>query len=159
MDISKASNFERFVFDLVGRDPTVVRELWRQIARNGGFDLARTPYRENLAQTGFVSGSSTHADRIDTIRWIAARYGVTVDPHTADGIKVGLDRRDPDVALVCLETALPAKFAATIREALGREPERPSAYAHLEELPQRFDMLAVDAAAVKAYIAARADAV
>jgi threonine synthase len=159
MDISKASNFERFVFDLVGRDPGVVRELWRKIAREGGFDLAGTPYRESLAQTGFVSGRSTHADRVATIRRVFERHGVIVDPHTADGIKVGLDRRDPDVALVCLETALPAKFAATIREALGREPERPRAYAHLEDLPQRFDVLAVDARALKGYIEARADAV
>ncbi len=157
MDISKASNFERFVFDLVGRDPAVVRELWLQVAHDGGFDLAGTPYRQRLAASGFVSGKSTHADRLATIRHVAERYGVIVDPHTADGIKVGLERRDPGVALICIETALPAKFAATIREALGREPERPAAYARLEHLPQRFDVLRVDAAAVKAYIAARAN--
>jgi threonine synthase len=158
MDISKASNFERFVFDLVGRDPAVIRELWLQVARDGGFDLAGTPYRRRLAESGFVSGKSTHADRLATIRDVAERYGVVVDPHTADGIKVGLERRDPGVALICIETALPAKFAATIREALGREPERPAAYARLEHLPQRFDVLRADAAAVKAYIAARTNA-
>jgi threonine synthase len=158
MDISKASNFERFVFDLVGRDPAVVRELWLQVARDGGFDLAGTPYRRRLAESGFVSGKSTHADRLATIRHVVERYGVVVDPHTADGIKVGLEWRDPDVALICIETALPAKFAATIREALGREPERPAAYARLERLPQRFDVLRVDAVAVKAYIAARTNA-
>ena len=158
MDISKASNFERFVFDLVGRDPAVVRELWVQVVRDGGFDLAGTPYERRLAESGFVSGKSTHADRLATIRHVAERFGVIVDPHTADGIKVGLERRDPGVALICIETALPAKFAATIREALGREPERPAAYARLEHLPQRFDVLRVDAAAVKAYIAARANA-
>ena len=158
MDISKASNFERFVFDLVGRDPAVVRELWVQVVRDGGFDLAGTPSERRLAESGFVSGKSTHADRLATIRHVAERFGVIVDPHTADGIKVGLERRDPGVALICIETALPAKFAATIREALGREPERPAAYARLEHLPQRFDVLRVDAAAVKAYIAARATA-
>jgi len=158
MDISKASNFERFVFDLVGRDPAVVRELWLQVARDGGFDLAGTPYRRRLAESGFVSGKSTHADRLATIRHVADRYGVVVDPHTADGIKVGLECRDRDVPLICIETALAAKFAATIREALGREPERPMAYARIEDLPQRVDVLPVDAAAVKAYIAARANA-
>jgi threonine synthase len=156
MDISKASNFERFVFDLVGRDPAVVRELWLQVARDGGFDLAGTPYGQRLAESGFVSGKSTHVDRLATIRHVAERFGVIVDPHTADGIKVGLEQRNPGVALICIETALPAKFAATIRDALGREPERPAAYARLEHLPQRFDVLRVDAAAVKAYIAARA---
>ena len=81
-----------------------------------------------MQASGFVSGRSTHADRVATIRDIDARYGVVVDPHTADGIKVGRERRDPDVPLICIETALPAKFAATIREALGRDPERPPAF-------------------------------
>jgi len=158
MDISKASNFERFVFDLVGRDPEVVRRLWRDLTEKGGFDLAGTPYAPALAESGFVSGKSSHADRLATIRRVAERYGVMVDPHTADGIKVGLAWRDPAVPLICIETALPAKFAATIREALGRGPELPIAYARLEKMPQRFDVLPVDAAAVKDYIEARASA-
>ncbi|HEX8012925.1 MAG TPA: threonine synthase [Casimicrobiaceae bacterium] len=157
MDISKASNFERFVFDLVGRDPEAVRALWRDLAAKGEFDLAATPHERALKASGFVSGKSTHADRVATIRHVAERYGVVVDPHTADGIKVALERRDPGVPLICLETALPAKFAATIREALGRDPERPAAYAHLEALPQRFEVLPADVAAVKAYIEAHAN--
>jgi threonine synthase len=156
MDITKASNFERFVFDLVGRDAGVVRDLWRHVARDGGFDLAGTSYERGLAESGFVSGTSTHADRVATIRRVAHSYGIVVDPHTADGIKVGLDWRDPAVPLICVETAQPAKFAATIREALGRDPERPVVYARLEELPQRFDVLPADPVAVKSYIAARA---
>jgi threonine synthase len=158
MDITKASNFERFVFDLVGRDASAVRGLWLQVARDGGFDLARTPYWQQRVASGFVSGKSTHADRVATIRHIAQRYGVVVDPHTADGIKVGLEQRDGAVPLICIETAQAAKFAATVREALGRDPERPAAYAGLEGRPQRFDVLAADADAVKAYIAARAGA-
>jgi threonine synthase len=156
MDISKASNFERFVFDLVGRDPAVVRELWRNLAERGEFGLAGMPYARTLAESGFVSGKSSHADRLVTIRRLAERYGIVVDPHTADGIKVALEWRDRTVPVICIETALPAKFAATIREALGRDPETPAAYVHLEELPQRFAVLPVDAAAVKAYIAANA---
>jgi len=156
MDISKASNFERFVFDLVDRDPAVVRGLWRTLEKRGQFDLSGTPHARRLAESGFVSGRSTHADRLATIRRVFQRYGVIVDPHTADGLKVAMERREGDVAVVCIETALPAKFAQTIREALGRDPERPAAYARLEEQPQRFDVLPVDAAAVKDYIAARA---
>ena len=97
---------------------------------------------------------STHADRLATIADIAARYGTVVDPHTADGVKVGGDYREAGVPLICIETALPAKFAATIREALGRDPERPAAYADLEQRPQRGTRLPNDVAAVKAYIAA-----
>jgi threonine synthase len=158
MDISKASNFERYVFDLVGRDPAVVRELYRKIGTEGGFDIAGTPYAARVAATGFVSGMSTHADRLATIRDIAGRYGVVVDPHTADGIKVGREYRAKDVPLVCIETALPAKFGATIREALARDPARPAAYADLEARPQRCARLPNDVERVKAYIAAHATA-
>ena len=156
MDISKASNFERYVFDVTGRDPAVVRDLWARLERDGGFDLSRTAYWARVAESGFVSGTSTHADRIATIRATYERHGVVVDPHTADGLKVGREHRHAAVPLVCIETALPAKFAATIREALGRDPERPQTYADLESRPQHATTLPNDAARVKAYIAAHA---
>ena len=142
MDISKASNFERYVWHLTNAD--TVRELWRQLDARGEFTLP--------PGTEFASGMSTHADRVSTIRWVYSQYGVMVDPHTADGIKVGLEKATPGEPLVCLETALPAKFAATIREALGREPSRPAALANLEQLPQRFEVIECDAEAVKAKI-------
>src|SRR5580765_6594455 len=159
MDISKASNFERYVFDVVGRDPAIVRRLWAAIEREGGFELAGAPHWERVAASGFVSGVSTHADRIATIRRLHSRHRIVIDPHTADGIKVGLERRDPAVPLVCVQTALAAKFGATIREAIGREPDRPPAYADLEQRPQRCAVLPVAVDRVKAYIAANARAV
>ena len=155
MDISKASNFERFVFDLVGRDPKVVADLWRNVDAGGEFDLAGTPFFARLADFGFVSGRSTHADRLATIRRIHADYGVTVDTHTADGLKAGLEHREAGIPLVCLETAQPAKFAATIQEALGHEPARPAGFEAIEALPLRFDVMDVDAEAIKRYIEAR----
>ncbi|HVB47132.1 MAG TPA: threonine synthase [Burkholderiales bacterium] len=155
MDIAKASNFERYLADLTGRDPARVNELWRRLDTAGAFDLSGSAYFRNVAETGFASGRSTHADRLATIRRIHQRYGVTVDPHTADGIKVGLERRLPGVPLLCLETALPAKFADTIREALGREPERPAGYEGLEQRPQRFTVIEADPAAVKRFIEAQ----
>ncbi len=156
MDISKASNFERFVYDLVGRDPQAVVELWRRVDVTGEFDLAGTPYFAKLPGFGFVSARSTHADRIATIRELDRRYGVVIDPHTADGVKAGLAHREPGVPLVCLETAQPAKFEATIREALGRPPARPKGLEDLESRPQRFDVVEPDVERVKAYIEARA---
>jgi threonine synthase len=152
MDISKASNFERFIFDMVGRDPAAVRDLWSRLAASGSFDLAASPHWKRVQSAGFVSGRSTHADRVATIREIDARYGVVVDPHTADGLKVGREHRDPAVPLVCLETALPVKFGATIREALGRDPARPAAFDGIEQRPQRFVVLPADASKVKAII-------
>jgi threonine synthase len=156
MDISKASNFERYVFDLTGRDGAAVRDLWSRLERGGEFDLSGTAYFRNVAETGFVSGKSVHADRIATIRALHAKYGVTIDPHTADGVKVGLEHREAGVPLVCLETAQAAKFAETIREALGREPERPRGFEDLEQRPQKFEVIEADAEAVKRFIAQRA---
>ena len=83
---------------------------------------------------------------------VHSRFGVVIDPHTADGVKVGLEHREPLVPLICLETALPAKFAETIRAALGREPERPAELAGLEKLPQRFKVIQNDVGALKRYI-------
>jgi threonine synthase len=158
MDISKASNFERYVYDLVGRDAVCVRELWRRLDAEGEFDLSATPYFRRVADTGFVSGRSTHADRLATIKSVFGRYGVMIDPHTADGVKVGLEHREAGVPLVCLETALPAKFAQTIRAALGREPERPAEFAGLESRPQRFELIEADAERLKRTIAQYANA-
>jgi threonine synthase len=152
MDISKASNFERFVYDLVGRDAAVVRELWRRLDAEGAFDISATPYYAKAKDFAFVSGASTHQDRLDTIRLVYRDYGVIIDTHTADGLKVGLEHREAGIPLVCLETALPVKFAATIREALGRDPEYPAGCENLESLPQRVEVMDADVEAVKAYI-------
>jgi threonine synthase len=155
MDISKASNFERFVFDLVGRDPQVVAALWRQVDAGGAFDLSHTEHHARLPQFGFVSGRSTHADRLATIRKVWAEYGVMVDTHTADGLKVALENRGRHAPLVVLETAQPVKFAETLREALGRDPQRPAELEGIEALPQRVDVMAPDVEAVKRFIMAR----
>ncbi len=145
MDISKASNFERYVFDLVGRDGARVRDLYRRLDTRGEFDLPRS-------DSEFVSGRSTHADRLRTIKQVYDKFGVMIDPHTADGVKVGLEHREPGVPLLCLETALPVKFSQTIREALGRDPERPERLENLEKLPQRYTVIERDTDAVKRYI-------
>ena len=156
MDISKASNFERYLFDVAGRDPAQLAQLWQRLERDGSFDVAGTSLWAHVQASGFVSGSSTHAERIATIRDVHARYGVLIDPHTADGVKVGQGFRESGVPMICLETALPAKFSATIREALGIDPPRPAAYAGLEARPQRCTILPADAARVAAYIDAHA---
>ena len=152
MDISKASNFERFVYDLVGRDPAIVSELWKEVDAGGSFDLSKTPYFAKVGEFGFESGSSNHAHRLETIRHMHRQYGVMIDTHTADGVKVGLEHREAGVAMVCLETALPAKFEETIREALGCEPERPADLVGIEHLPQRFEVMPANAEAVKRFI-------
>jgi threonine synthase len=155
MDISKASNFERFVFDLVGRDPAVVAELWAKVDKGQAFDLNATVHWKNMPNFGFVSGRSTHADRLQTIRMAQEKYGVMLDTHTADGLKVALEHRLPNVPMIVLETAQPAKFEETIREALGTEPVRPADLAGIEQLPQRVDVMAPDVEAIKRYLVER----
>ncbi len=154
MDISKASNFERFVFDLVGRDGAKVREFWGAVDKGGSFDVKQTPYWDALPAFHFASGHSAHQDRLKTIRKVWADYGVMIDTHTADGLKVGLEQRRPSLPLICLETALPAKFAETIMEALDREPERPAKLAGIEKLPQRCEVMDPDVVKLKAFISA-----
>jgi threonine synthase len=152
MDISKASNFERFVFDLLGRDGARVAQLFgAALARDGGFQLTAEE-TARIADFGFVSGKSTHADRLATIRRTWQDHQDMIDTHTADGLKVAREHLQRGVPMIVLETALPAKFAATIEEALGRAPLRPAALEGIESLPKRFTTLPVDAARVKAYI-------
>jgi threonine synthase len=146
MDISKASNFERYVHGRAGAER--VRQLWGELDAAGEFRLA-PPF-------DIVSGRSTHAERIATIRWLYSEFGVMVDPHTADGVKVGLEHVGSGEPLICLETAQPVKFAETLHEALGREPARTAAFAGLEQRPQRVEAMDADAAALKRYIATHA---
>ncbi|WP_198972749.1 threonine synthase [Xylophilus sp. ASV27] len=155
MDISKASNFERFVFDLLGRDGAEVRRLFAdELGRTGRFALQAHPsFADASGRYGFASGRSTHADRLATIRDTWERFGTMIDTHTADGVKVAREQLQPGVPMVVLETALPIKFAATIVEALGREPDRPRQFEGIESLPKRVTVLPADAQRVKQYIA------
>ncbi|MDP2419498.1 MAG: threonine synthase [Gallionella sp.] len=154
MDISKASNFERFVFDLLGRDGARVKALFGDsLHTSGRFELGADPvFTEAASHYGFVSGKSTHADRLATIQDAFARYGVIIDTHTADGVKVAREHLQPGVPMVVLETALPIKFAETIVEALGCQPNRPDRFIGIEDLPKRLRVMPADTAAVQAYI-------
>ena len=155
MDISKASNLERFVYDLVGRDPDRLAALWRELDAQGFFDLsAELPRFEG--RFGLVSGTSTHADRVATIRAVHEATGVTIDPHTADGVRVAREYVEPGVPMLVLETAKPAKFPEIVHEAIGAEPAMPEHLAGLLELPQRVVEMDADAAELRSFIAARA---
>lgn len=155
MDISKASNFERFVFDLLDRDPTRVAACWKQLAQTGEFDLsALQPSFE--ARYGFVGGVSTHADRIQTIRNVYESTGVLIDPHTADGVKVAAQYVESGVPMLVLETALPVKFGDTIKEATGMSAPVPPHLRDLSSLPQRVQVMDCDLDLVRNYISEHA---
>ena len=150
MDISKASNFERFAFDLVGRDSEKIRELWASVDAGGAFDLkALMP---KLPDYGFVSGSSNHANRMATIRETKQKYNVVIDTHTADGLKVALEFKDINTPMLVLETALPAKFEEALVEALGIIPTRPKSLKGIEDLPQKFELMDANVEVIKDFI-------
>lgn len=155
MDISKASNFERFVYLLLEGNGEQVSDLWAQLKQTCEFDLSALPRMDGATWHGIVSGSSTHENRVETIRQIYEAYKIIVDPHTADGIKVAAECAEDGYKLICLETALPAKFSETIEEALGMAPSRPQGLEDLESLPQKVDEMEADPELLKAYIRER----
>ncbi len=155
MDISKASNFERFVFDLLGRDPQVLAQTWAQLSETGVMDL-QDRLRECQEQYGFAAGVSTHVDRLQTIRSIQDEHGVLIDPHTADGVKVALEYLEPGIPMLVLETALPAKFSETILEATGQAAPIPESLKHLASLEQKVVVMDATVDAVRQYIEAHA---
>jgi threonine synthase len=154
MDISKASNFERFVFDLIGRDGAQTRALFHDaLNREGSFDLSAHPsFAEVTTRYGFQSGKSTHADRLATIRDSFERLGSLIDTHTADGVKVARHHVQAGVPMIVLETALPIKFAETIQEAIGRQPDRPAKFEGIEALPKKVVTMAADVQQIKHFI-------
>ena len=157
MDISRASNFERFVFDLLGRDAERTADLFGTKVKEGGFSVDQETLTRAVEEYGFLSASSTHADRLATIKDVHKKYGVLVDPHTADGITAARavkEEHGVDTPIVCLETALPVKFAETIAEAVGFEPEVPERFAGIMDAPRHVKDMPNDAAAVKDYISA-----
>ncbi|TDP83688.1 L-threonine synthase [Aquabacterium commune] len=155
MDISKASNFERFVFDLLGRDGAAARALFKDaVETQGGFTLPAETFAQVKAY-GFESGTSNHTDRLATIRDAFERDGTLIDTHTADGLKVAREHLRPGVTMIVLETALPCKFEETIVEATGQRPARPywiSGLDGLEDLPKRFVVCPKDTQWVKDYV-------
>lgn len=155
MDIGKASNFERFLYLMSGSDAAQTKAWWAEVAAGRPVGLRGSVHWDAVGASGFGAGRSSHADRLATIRRVDETFGRLIDPHTADGVLIGEQFKRADVPMVCLETALPAKFAETVREAVGREPQRPEQFVGLEERPRHFTELPNDAEDLKRLIADR----
>lgn len=151
MDISKASNLERFLYDLVDRDPARVVEAWTQIDDRGSVDFSAEQPRF-AAEFGIVSGTSTHADRLATIRAVYDATGEVIDPHTADGVTVARAHVEPGIPMLVLETAKPQKFAETIREAIGIDLPLDDEVAAMLAAPPHVTEIADDEGALRAFI-------
>jgi len=133
MDISKASNYERLAFDLFDGDAGKTAKYMAQFAKSGHVNLRDFGLEPSaFAERGFVSGTSTHTNRLATIKQVYQDSKIIIDPHTADGVFVARELKE-DVPVICFATALPVKFEGTIREALGFVPERPARFVDLEK--------------------------
>lgn len=148
MDISKASNFERFIFDLLGRNSTSLKEHWKKIDDGKSFKLSEENFKK-IKDYGFVSSSSKHTNRMDSIRSLYNEVGVIIDTHTADGIKAAMDHSAPSNPMIVLETALPIKFEKSVFEAIGLYPKRPDSLKDLELLDQKFEVFENSVESVK----------
>ena len=154
MDISKASNFERFIFDVLGRDAASLRDYWKKIENGGSFQLDKNKI-DAMKIFGFISSSSKHENRIKLIKKFHDEYDVIIDTHTADGVKASLDHLSKDTPMLVLETALPTKFEKTVLEAIGKKPNRPDELVNLEKIDQRFEVFDNKTSLVKDFILAK----
>lgn len=154
MDIQVASNFERLLFDMEGRDGAKTAARMADFDGSGTMTLAR----EMLGKAQLFSSARADADDMSlAMRWAQERCGQLIDPHTAAGLHAARAADLPsDIPIVTLATAHPAKFRETVERATGVRPALPSRVGHLFDREERFDLLPADYEKVKAYIAERA---
>ena len=152
MDIQIASNFERYLYYLVGKDPAAVRRLMETFREKGEIDL--TDNGAPIDDPVFRAGRGTTEDTLAAIREMWERHGYLMDPHTAVGVSVGrrFAAEDP-VPMICLSTAHPAKFGAAIERAVGKDIARHPLIDALKGAETRVTRLPADASAVAAFVA------
>ncbi len=145
MDIQVASNFERYLYYRVGQDPVRLRELMAEFARTGRIVL-------EPGDTTIVADAGNQAQTLATIATYYRDHGYLLDPHTAVGVAVGERFLDPATPTVCLATAHPAKFPATIQEAVGQDVAHHPILDALADLPTRCTVLPATKTAIEQFM-------
>jgi len=156
MDISKASNFERFIYEVVGKDSERVKKLWEELSIKGCFKIKDKKTLDKIRESGIISGSSSHQNRLETIKNIYYKYNRIIDPHTADGIFVARNNLKPDVPMICLETAMPIKFSQTVHDSIGKKPVMPEKFENIESKKQKIKKINCNVELLKKYISEKA---
>ncbi len=153
MDIQVSSNFERFLFDIFGREGSNIKELMRQLDDENGFAANISQLNDDV----FSAGKCNEEETLETIKSALVNCDKLIDPHTAVGLKVSEDcRRDKTVPMVTLSTAHPAKFPAAVEKATGIYPDLPVHLSDLFDREEKYTTLPNDLEVVKAYITKRA---
>jgi threonine synthase len=151
MDIQVASNFERLLFDVYGRDGGAVRQLMASLAQSRQFALSE--HALSGMRAAFSADRADEEETAATIRTMLRETGHFIDPHTAVGVAVAeKENRDPSVPMVVLGTAHPAKFPDAVEAACGVRPALPQWLAGLDQRPERVTTLPVDPRAVERHI-------
>jgi threonine synthase len=156
MDIQVASNFERFLFDLYGRDGSRLAQQMAAFQETG--EITLDDERLAVANEVFDGFRLDDAGTVATIGAVHEETGELLDPHTAIAVAgARAHRRDPSRPMVSLATAHPAKFPDAVARATGQRPALPEALADLFERAERLETLANDLGAVEEYVRARAE--
>ena len=156
MDIQVASNFERLLFELHGRDGAEIRALIGNLDQSGGFDVAAEKLQDARRQFSARRIDDTRA--LDCMARTWRECGKLIDPHSAAGLaaaeEAGADRRGEghQTPMICLATAHPAKFPDAVERATGVRPALPPPLADLLQRPERVNRLPNDLAAVKEFV-------
>jgi threonine synthase len=151
MDIQVASNFERILFDVYGRDPRAVCTLMASLAQSRRFMLSARAL--SALRAVFSADRADEEETAATIRTVLRETGRFVDPHTAVGIAVAeKETRDPAVPMIVLGTAHAAKFPEAVQAACGHRPPLPDWLADLATRPERVTPLAADQGALERHI-------
>lgn len=150
MDIQVASNFERYLYYRVDRDPSEVCRLMETFAQSGKLSLDKT--KGAGKDPLFAAGTCKTDEALATIREFYKQHGYILDPHSAVGVHVGRQFLSADEPMLALATAHPAKFADAIRQATGQDVAHHPVLDALADLPQRRTVLPADADAVRAFL-------
>lgn len=155
MDIQAASNFERILYEAMGRDSDGLRRLYERFAQSGSFAIPAEAMK--VLKETFSAASVSDTATLEMMRDAWTYGSELICPHTAVGrsARFGMPLQAPEVFLA---TAHPAKFPDTVERATGVRPQLPPRCADLFEREERFDTLPADAEAVKRYIRERSRA-
>ncbi len=150
MDIQVASNFERYLYFLYDQDADRTREAMAVFAKSGSLQFTATE-QEKIHAT-FLTTSVNQKQTLEVISDFYRQNDYVLDPHTAVGVRAGIQHRDPSVPMVCLATAHPAKFGDAVIGAIGRPPEMPESFRDLRGRETRCRVLDADADQIRKFV-------
>jgi threonine synthase len=154
MDIQNASNFERYLYYLLGQKSDLLVTAMNAFSATGKLTVSDEQLVE--AQKEFASLSVDNQQTIATIRDFHAATGYVLDPHTATGVHAAKALSESDTPTICLATAHPAKFSDAVNQAIGQDPERPTSLDGIEQREKRCEVVDAETKTIKDYLAARA---